>query len=151
MIADTIKNYKLYTGLGDNFREAFDFINTQDSEKIPPGRYELKGSMYYMIQNFETKPESEGFFESHCKYIDLQYVIRGRERIDYNHVSALTLRDPYDEGKDMVVYDGAGYRYILNPGFFVVYFPEDAHMPNLWAAKGPEKIFKAVVKIPVDK
>jgi YhcH/YjgK/YiaL family protein len=149
MILDRIGNSVLYAGLSPDFKAAFEFITTTNFEKAVPGTYTLKGDMYYMLQNYETKPESEGFFETHRKYIDLQYVISGRERHDYAHFSTLRVRNPYNDEKDLTVYDGEGCSFVLNQGFFVVYFPEDAHMPNLMAEGNPEKMLKAVVKIPI--
>ena len=102
MIFDSIKNFKLYSGLGKNFQEAFDFVTSNDFTKTPPGRYDLKGGMYYMVQNYETKPEPEGFFEAHRMYIDLQYVVSGRERHDFSHLSSLKQRTPYDAEKGIV-------------------------------------------------
>jgi YhcH/YjgK/YiaL family protein len=149
MILDRIENSKLYRGLSLDFKAAFEFIEASRFEKAVPGTYELQGAMYYMLQNYETKPESEGFFETHRKYIDLQYVISGKERHDYAHSSTLKVRNPYNPEKDLVVYDGKGCSFVLNQGFFVVYFPEDAHMPNLRIDGNPEKMIKVVVKIPV--
>ena len=149
MIFDNIKNHKLYTVLGPNFKEAFEFVTGNQFEKTAPGRYPLKGEMYYMVQNYETKPESEGFFETHRKFIDLQYVISGKECHGYAHSSLMKERDPYNEEKDMTVYDGKGSSLILEKGFFVIYFPEDAHMPNIKTGNSPEKMIKVVVKIPV--
>jgi YhcH/YjgK/YiaL family protein len=149
MILDRIENFKLYAGRSPDFKEAFEFIRTNHFEKAAPGRYVLKGDMYYMLQNYETKPESEGFFETHRKYIDLQYVVSGRERHDYANSSTLKLRDAYNAEKDLAVYDGKGCSFVLNQGFFAVYFPEDAHMPNIRIDGNPEKMIKVVVKIPV--
>jgi YhcH/YjgK/YiaL family protein len=149
MVLDHIENSKIYTGLGSSFKEVFEFIGKNHFEKILPGQYALKDDMYYMLQNYETKLESEGFFETHRRYIDLQYVVYGKERHDYAHFSTLKVRDPYDAGKDLVVYDGKGCGFILNQGFFVIYFPEDAHMPNLRIDNKPEKMIKVVVKIPL--
>ncbi|MDR2376530.1 MAG: YhcH/YjgK/YiaL family protein [Treponema sp.] len=149
MILDRIENSKLYAGLGSDFKAAFEFIAANHFEKAAPGRYVLRGDMYYMLQDYETKPLSEGFFEAHRKYIDLQYVVSGRERHDYANISTLNLRDTYNAEKDLVVYDGKGYSFVVSRGFFAVYFPEDAHMPNLRIDGKPEKMIKVVVKIPV--
>jgi YhcH/YjgK/YiaL family protein len=148
MIFDTISNHKLYAGLGSRFQEAFELIAGNHFQK-DPGRYELKGGMFYLVQSYETKPESEGFFEAHRKFIDIQFIVSGKERHDFAHVSCLKQRDPYNEEKDLLVYDGKGNTIILDKGFFAIYFPEDAHMPNLKAGSNPEKMMKVIVKIPV--
>jgi YhcH/YjgK/YiaL family protein len=149
MILDRVENSKLYEGLGPGFKEAFEFIRANHFESAGPGPYVLNGGMYYMLQNYETKPEAEGFFESHRRYIDLQYVVSGRECHHYANSSTLKVRDTYNAEKDLAVYDGKGYGFVLNQGFFVVYFPEDAHMPNIRINGNPERVIKVVVKIPV--
>ena len=149
MIFDNIKNYKLYAGLNTGFREAFEFIGKTGFEKTAPGRYTLKGDVFYMVQTYETKPESDGFFEAHRKYIDLQYIVSGRERHIYANSSILKQRDPYDIEKDLVVYDGKGDSITLGKGFFAIYYPDDVHMPNLMTGENPEKMIKVVFKIPV--
>jgi YhcH/YjgK/YiaL family protein len=150
MIFDRMANAQLYSGLGSRFERAFEFIAHHDFEKAAPGRYTLKDTMYYMVQNYETKPASEGFFETHRDYIDLQYVIRGREFHGFTNSLGLKIREPYDPEKDVIIYDGGtGTGFILNPGFFAIYFPEDAHMPNIRVGDDPEKMIKVVVKIPV--
>jgi len=148
MIYDSIKNLKLYTALGKRFKEAEEFIAGKHFKKTA-GRYELKNGMYYMVQDYETKPDAEGFFESHKKFIDLQYIVKGKERHEVANSSTLKVRNRYDAEKDLVVYDGSGFGVILDKGYFVIYFPEDAHMPNMRVDKKPEKMLKVVFKIPV--
>ncbi|MCL2831782.1 MAG: YhcH/YjgK/YiaL family protein [Treponema sp.] len=151
MIFDSIKNGCLYTGLGPGFKEAFEFINKTGGigmAKLPIGRHDLAGGVYCLVQEYETKPQSQGMFEAHRKYIDLQYIISGRERQNFANCGDLRLTVPYNEEKDLTVYEGAGSSLVLNSGFFAVYFPDDVHMPNLQAAGAPEKTIKAVFKIP---
>ena len=102
MIYDSIENLKLYTGLGPNFKESYDFIMGGRYEK-KAGRYDLSNGMYYMTQEYDTRPEAEGFFETHKKFIDLHYVLKGKERHDIAHVSAMKERIPYNAEKDMTV------------------------------------------------
>ncbi|MCL2480024.1 MAG: YhcH/YjgK/YiaL family protein [Treponema sp.] len=149
MIFDSIKNSRLYTGLGSDFKKVFEFINKTNLENKAAGRYPLEGSVYYLVQEYETKPESEGFFEAHRKFIDLQYIARGSERHNFTNISALKLKTPYDDEKDFAAYEGQGNSLVLNRGFFAIYYPDDAHMPNLKAGSAPEKMLKVVFKIPV--
>ena len=149
MIYDSIKNSRLYEGLGPDFRAVFEFIGKTDFEKTAPGRYPFKGDVYYMVQSYETKPESEGFFEAHRKFIDLQYIVSGRERHGFAHLPVLKQKDPYNGEKAFASYEGKGSSLVLDKGYFAIYFPEDAHMPNLRAGSAAEKTIKAVFKIPV--
>ena len=152
MIFDNIKNYELYTGGKIEFKEAFELIVNKKYEKTP-GRYELNNGLFYMVQSYETKPVSEGKFEAHRKFIDLQYIADGKERHDAANISGLTVRDDYNAEKDIIFYnENAGSAccstLILNTGFFAIYFPEDGHMPNLGISDNYENVTKVIVKIP---
>ena len=148
MIFDNIKNYELYTGGKIEFKEAFELIVNKKYEKTP-GRYELGNGLFYLVQSYETKPVSEGKFEAHRKFIDLQYIASGKERHDVAGIFSLTVRDDYNAEKDIIFYNnGKCSNLILDAGFFAIYFPEDAHMPNLRIGENPEAVTKIVVKIP---
>jgi len=148
MIIDKIKNYGLYSGLRADFKEAFEFIKENKFEKTH-GRYDFKNGIYYMVQNYETLSESETFIEAHRQYIDLQYVVSGKERHIVANITDLTLLEDYNEEEDISKYEGQGSNLILNEGSFVIYFPEDGHMPRLKTCDNPKKMTKIVFKIPV--
>jgi YhcH/YjgK/YiaL family protein len=149
MIFDSINNLKLYTGLGSDFKAVCDFVAGKDFEKMAAARYDFVNGIYYTVQNYKTRSESEALFETHRKYIDLQYMVKGRERHYVTHVSALKPNGEYNEERDMDFYDGEGDSLVLKTGFFVIYFPDDGHKPNISLAKDPENIIKVVFKIPV--
>ena len=53
---------------------------------------------------------------------------------------------PYDASKDLVNYSGEGKFYTATPGTFFLFFPKDAHRPNVTpAGNKPDK--KIVIKI----
>jgi len=98
-----------------------------------------------------TKELHQGRWEAHRRYIDIQYLVSGIERIGYTPVANLALTTPYDEDKDVAFYQGHGDILTLEPGMFAVFFPHDAHMPMLCEAGGsPKQVRKIVVKIPVE-
>jgi YhcH/YjgK/YiaL family protein len=148
MIIDRIENARLYLGLGTAFKEAFSFLQAKGFENKEPGRCEISGGTYCLVQRYETRPEAGCLFEAHRRYIDLHYIVAGTECHRYSHLAGLELREPYSESSDAAMYGGQGSRFTLGPGFFAIYYPEDAHMPNLIAAETPEKMIKVVVKIP---
>jgi YhcH/YjgK/YiaL family protein len=138
----------IYGGIKSDLSRAFVFLKKLGYENKTPGRYSLAGDTYYMVQSYDTRSESTGFFESHRQFIDIQFMVSGSERVDYAPASALTLRGDYNKEKDLQIYDGKGDTFILRPGFFAVFFPQDAHMPCLWVNKS-KPVIKVVVKVPV--
>lgn len=114
-------------------------------------RVELGDGVFAIEQVYETKPRSEGFFESHRKYIDLQVVIEGTETMEVADAARIAVRDPFDPERDLVTYADTAdaSRLRVDAGHATIFFPVDAHMPSLRAGTEPVLVRKVVVKIPV--
>lgn len=127
----------------------FTFLERPDLTALPLGRHDIEGdSVYVLLQKSMTRPPAEGRFESHQRYIDIQFLITGEEVIGLAPVENLEVTAPYNEAKDITFYAVAkGFEAVsLAPGQFAVFFPADGHMP-LCAAGQPMEIHKAVVKV----
>jgi len=145
MIIDRIENAALYGGLGERIALALASVRT----KREPGRYELDGDkVFALVQQYQTKPMAEGKWEAHRKHIDVQYVAAGIERIGWANISRLKVTEPYDDSKDVAFYKGDGDFVTVPAGWFVILFPEDAHMPCT-ALDAPAPVTKVVVKVRV--
>jgi YhcH/YjgK/YiaL family protein len=95
-----------------------------------------------------TKRQEEGRWEAHKRYIDLQAVVAGAERIGCVPAARLEA-GPYDEERDMTWLSGSGAFLPLLPGDFMLLWPGEAHMPGI-ALDEPVPVRKAVIKIAVD-
>jgi biofilm protein TabA len=94
-----------------------------------------------------TKEQADARWEAHRRYIDLQYLVRGTERIGYALVERMRA-EPYDEQKDVMWLSGNGDFATLTPGLLMMLWPQDAHMPGI-AVGSPAPVKKVVVKIAV--
>ena len=75
MIVDVIKNRNTYLKMGDKFNKAFEFIENYMINELPIGRYTiLDEDVYAMVQSYETSEDSQKSWETHNRYIDLQFV-----------------------------------------------------------------------------
>jgi YhcH/YjgK/YiaL family protein len=149
MIIDRISNSHLYAALSPKIKRAFDYIQRTDLPALDTGTFELEGrSLYVIVQEYATKPKEQGRWEAHRRHIDLQYIIRGMERIGYAHVNHLE-EGSYDANKDIVTLSGEGDFLTLKSGHFMLLMPEDGHMPGI-AVRGPAFVKKTVVKIGLD-
>lgn len=112
---------------------------------------ELGGGVFVIEQAYETKPRSEGFFESHRNYIDVQAMFEGEELMEVADVVRMTVREPYNAGRDLLVYEDRQDASTLRilPGEAAVFFPVDVHMPSLRVRAEPVLVRKCVVKVPV--
>lgn len=149
MIFDAIENADTYYGLGEKFKTAFEFLKTTDFNSIKEERVELDGdNIFALIQKYETKGQKNSKWEAHNKYIDIQYMVSGAENMGFVLADYLDVIEEYDEEKDVEFYEGLGDFVQANEGEFVVFFPDDAHMPGL-KIKDKEMVHKVVVKIRV--
>jgi YhcH/YjgK/YiaL family protein len=149
MVLDRLDNAALYTGLHPRLEQAFGFLRTADLDRLPLGRHAIASDeIFALAQEYRTKPASEGFWESHRRYIDVQLVVAGRERMGYANLAALAAQKPYDPEKDLLVLEGAGDFFMVSAGMFTIFTPQDAHMPCL-AADEPAMVRKVVVKVAV--
>lgn len=101
-------------------------------------------------QVYATRDRADCFFESHRKYIDIQFVLEGEEVIDVIPIGALAVTKPYREEKDVIKYADTreGSRLRIRAGEAAIFFPEDGHMPGQFAEKAA-LVRKTVVKVPV--
>ena len=147
MIVDRLKNAHLYQGLGPNLTTAFDYLATHDFAAMESGRYDLDGDrVYALVQRYDTKPREQGVWEAHRRYIDVQFVASGIETLGWTNLVNLKVTQPYAEAKDVVLLAGSGDFVTAQAGDFLVFFPDDAHMPCL-VHERPEPVLKVVVKV----
>jgi len=149
MICDVRRHLDLYRGLSPQLDLALDYLEKTDFTALSAGKYAVDGDkVFALVQEPRTAERSECRWESHGYYIDIQYLIAGREQIGFQSTHALAVAEPYDAGRDIAFYkdNGKGFFTPLEPGGFVVCFPHDAHMP-LVCADAPEPIKKVVMKI----
>lgn len=149
MIYDRLDNSQQYYSLNEKFKIAFDFLKNTDLKTIADGSYDIVGrEIYANIQTLTTKPIEEKKWEVHRKYIDIQYVISGEEKMGYGILDDFkTVVEAYSDEKDIEFLDGKDFNYVdVKEGDFVVFYPNDVHAPML-ACDEPKEIKKVIVKI----
>jgi len=128
---------------------AFSFLETAAVETKAPGRYELDGDrLYATVVEDKTIAIETAQFEEHRRYIDVHYLVRGKEMIGSASPSSLKLKKPYSTEVEAALYERpARYKQLkIKPGEFTVFFPGQAHMPGCYLDKS-EVIRKVVVKV----
>lgn len=149
MIFDRIENGDWYAGLSPRLARALAFLRDTPLAMLPLGKLHLDGEqLFATIEEYTTRPATSGRWETHRRYVDVQCLISGRERIGFAPRAALRELEPYDPQRDVAFYTGVGEQLTLIPGLFVVFTPQDAHMPGL-AVVEPEAARKVVIKLAV--
>ncbi|HEY2839157.1 MAG TPA: YhcH/YjgK/YiaL family protein [Pirellulales bacterium] len=147
MVLDRLDQSAAYESLNPRLSKAFAFLRTFDLLRAEPGRHEIDGDdVFALLQEYKTKPETEGIWESHRRYMDVQYVIAGVERMGYANVRSLAPRDEYNAERDLIFHDGEGSFVTVQAGMFTIFAPQDGHMPCL-AAGEPALVRKVVIKV----
>jgi YhcH/YjgK/YiaL family protein len=148
MILDLFANARLYATLHPGFAPAFAFLAGTGLRDLPPGRYEIDGErIYAMVQRGPGRSREEAFLETHDRYMDIQFVLAGADSMGWKPRSRLAeISREYDETSDVAFYGDEPDAWItVGEGAFVVFFPDDAHLPSI----SSEEIHKVVVKIAV--
>jgi YhcH/YjgK/YiaL family protein len=141
---DAQEFYRQYQAHKTYWDEAFAFLKGHDLSTLSTGKHGIDGeNVYASVTESRSKDFDSTQWESHRKYIDLQYVIDGKELIGVEPVSKATVIKPYDEKKDVANYTADGKLYAATPGTFFIFFPSDAHRPNI--TPGGNKVVKKIV------
>ncbi|AAK78812.1 YhcH/YjgK/YiaL family protein [Clostridium acetobutylicum] len=151
MIVDKLENASLYVNMNKEMERAFEFLKNTDIQKLSDGKYEIDSdNVYASVQSYETKDKSEKKFESHEKYIDIQYIVKGKEFIEWSPIQNLSVEEAYSDEKDVIFYkDGKlSSKINLEDNYFCIFFPNDGHKPGCTFDK-PMNIKKVVLKIKI--
>ncbi len=134
-------------------QKALNWLQTNDLASLPTGRHPIDGDrMYVMISEYMTEPKEKRRAEAHHKYVDVQYIAAGEERIGIAPLMAgyEVLEDKLAE-KDVIFYAKPTDEVDLGlkAGMFAVLFPWEVHRPNC-AAGDPGPVRKVVMKISLE-
>lgn len=136
------------TELEKSYPKVYKFLKSNDMNSLEEKRYELDDSDYVNVESYSTYDFNVRKYESHIKFIDIQFIIVGRENIIVEPVSSLRVVEEYDELRDIAFYDNdvQGSNFILEEGEMLELLPEDGHMPCI-SVDGSIKVKKAVFKM----
>ena len=134
------------------WEKAFKFLKNNDLAKLELKRYDIDGDdLFATVSEYMSKNEETTKFEAHRKYIDIQYVISGKEIM--NIAPLKTVKDvvtQYDATKDIEFMTADEViNYTASPSNFFIFFPSDAHRPGL-KFKVNSPVRKIVIKVKAD-
>lgn len=152
MIFDHLSRSPMYAGVAHHLHHAFAFLRRADLPRLEAGRHELAGDdAFALVQDYTTKPAELAKWESHRRYIDVQFLVTGTESMGYGYVDGggFTISKDYDEAGDFLLYTGRGNELVMTPGLFAILWPHDVHRPTVSVGE-PAAVRKVVVKVRVD-
>ena len=146
MIVDKLENVARY---GEIPEIVIDFISSLKTD-IESSKYQLNSNDYANVETYNTKLLDSAKFEAHKKYIDIQILLSGRERIYVNDAKNLMVNEKYNAQKDIEFYSnfvGNSDYVTLDGSNFVMLYPHEAHAPQVALNNNPEIVKKVVIKI----
>lgn len=147
MILCPWKDISRYAPLVPGLQEALDAIAALPA--IEPGAHPLTDGKFTVYFN-RSVPLSQGKWETHAKMLDVQYIIKGEEVMEWAPAENLTPVSEYDAKKDVQFFSGAGQVVRVPAGYAYIVFPEDGHKPGCcWET--PDDYVKIVIKLPAPK
>ena len=132
MIIDSIDNSGLYEKVNESFAKVFEILKTLDENSEPQKIVIDEGNVWINVQKIGDRPPvSELKFEEHRKFIDVHYIVSGKESFGYCNTDRVKVVIPYSEEKDIEFSEGEISKVYLSAGDFCVTYPHDAHMPSM--------------------
>jgi len=154
MIKDRLDNAAAYEKLGAGISRAMEFLRSTDCTTLAPGKYEIDDQrVFAVVQRYAPRPLAQAAWEAHHRYIDVQYLAEGAERIGVTPLTpGLKLAKPYDPHTDLIFYETNGDLLTFHAGEFGIFTPSDVHAPGLALdAPADGEVLKVVVKVRVDE
>lgn len=136
-------------------RQAVTFLAHNDFTDFAPGKIDLiPGKMFCLLQEMHSVPFELARPESHRKFIDIQYLISGDERMGVSRAESgqHTVVDDRTSYQDIMFWqvESEEAHIVLTPGMFVIFFPDDIHRPCCHLENSStKKLRKAVMKIDI--
>ena len=147
MVYDKIDNLETYKGLSEDIYEGLKFLQ-QATPDIENGVHVINPRVKAIVSEYETKAVNENGYEAHRKFIDIQFLLKGKEKNCCLPIEKLKETKAYSEEKDAAFYEAVVpvQELVLGDGYFAIYFPQDGHLPGLCVAND-EIVKKVVIKV----
>ena len=149
MIKDKLSNANRYYNLSKGIKEGLEYLKNNDISNLKDGRYEINGDKLFInINSYTSKDDAD--WESHTKYIDIQYIKIGEEKIGICDRKDCVPKTVYDEEKDIEFLTGnKDSFYKMEENDFMIIFPNELHKPGIKVNEN-KYVKKAIIKVAVE-
>ena len=142
-------------GRGEQFQKAYHFLKNRDWLAEKPGVIAIDGEkMYAVVQEYDTENMEQLQYESHKRYLDVQYLVSGQEKIlvcDRQAAGEIVI--PYNPNEDIVFYadpEEEPVELLISAGEFAVFTTEDCHKTRCNVRRGAASpVKKVIIKIQI--
>lgn len=130
--------------LEERIQEAIAYIEQLNFSDYEKGKHVVNEDFYFLIQEYVAKDPEVARFEAHKNYVDIQYIIEGKEAMEVAPLEKMEVMNPYNPEKDVEhLFNIEGACKMINAaGGYAVFYPNDAHKPCI---KVNDNIVKKIV------
>ena len=144
---DKVRFAESYLRRPERWKAAFSYLQQTNLFSLKAGKYPILGdTVFALVTDGPPKDASTAKWESHHRYIDVHYVISGKEKTALVPVSSAMVTVPYDSAKDIAFYTANGKFRVSDSTSLYIVFPPDAHCPAV-AVPGYKNLKKIVLKV----
>jgi YhcH/YjgK/YiaL family protein len=151
MIKNSLKYTKNYYNLSEKIKIALEYLEKNSLKQVQNGKYEILGEdVFINVQDYTSKPENQGKWEAHRKYIDIQFIIKGSEKIGVGEIQDFSTVEIYNSENDVEFLETSEPQQFITmkENDYIILYPYDVHMPQI-SINSPTYVKKAVIKISV--
>lgn len=148
MILCNITDANIYRNISPLLAEAIDWLMANSDVDLANGSYPVgEDGVVVKAETPALMPRERVRLEAHRRFIDIHVPLKGIETIGWAPVASLSyIHTPYSEDADIAFYSDTAHSMLhVHPGQIAIFFPEDAHAPNI----GIGTHRKLCIKIPI--
>ena len=150
MIIGMIKDAARYEVLSGRIAEALKWLQTVDTSVLQEGKNPIRGEdIFCSVHFYDTTGADARPWEGHRKYIDIHFMIKGKEVIAVSPITEMKVKQDYNAETDFIEFEGNAQQHIsLQEGMLLIAFPEDIHKTALQVIPGTAcAVRKGIMKV----
>lgn len=119
--------------LQEKITEALAFMENVKFDEMELGKHVINDDFFLLVQAYDSKEPDAARFESHKNYVDIQYVVEGKESIEIAPVTVMEVSEAYIPERDVEFYEDKedAAKFVLTTGGYAILYPADAHKPGV--------------------
>ncbi|MGB8455742.1 MAG: YhcH/YjgK/YiaL family protein [Anaerocolumna sp.] len=152
MILDQIVNFERYKGVDTNIKKALEFIYShKDDADMPDGKYEIAADeVNAFVISKDTVDEITADMEIHKKFMDIHYMLKGKEKCCLVNPPEDIDEYSYDDTADITFFKSQRSNYVvIDKGEFYAVWPFEPHKPLCNVNKESEFVKKIICKVKI--
>ena len=136
--------------LQEKLADALAYMESLNFDDLELGKHVINDDFYLLVQKYDSKDPDKSRFESHKNYVDIQYVVEGKESIEIAPVTIMEVEEAYIPERDVEFYKDTeqAAKFVLTNGGYAILYPTDAHKPGVRVGESvPVKKYVGKVRI----